>query len=183
MTPPTLKPLIRVLFIFALGQLILGCQTYLNKPPKVMNGHNIDNLNQYHFWLTEQTTVELNKELQRLSVLESSDNRNRAKLFLLNSLPKSATYNPKTAIRIYPRLNGAFSLAEQQLLTQIHEQLQLKLDLQAVINKSTKTKTQLNQKVQQQKAQLENLQAENELLKQQIQQLKQIENSIDINGQ
>jgi len=179
------------LFVFAC-LLLSGCQSlnpFNDKTSNDIKTHNNSRYGEYYLWLKSLSQTQLLAEIkqQKQSV---SDGFISAKinLLLLSSLPNSPVYNVYTAKSLLNELQKKsllqpLSLSDQALLLVLKDQLNAQLFLYRDLEKNSQTIQQNNAQlaVQMQKQQLSVLQLNKKvnLLQKQINQLKNIEKTIN----
>ncbi|WP_216031145.1 hypothetical protein [Psychrosphaera sp. I2R16] len=172
--------------LFVVSQFIVGCHLlsdFKSERPHTTKTIKNDNLVDYYLWLNKLTNEQITSEYQQNLRLGKEQQQAKLKLMLIQSLPKKDFYNPKQALADYKKRTVSLTEQEQLLLDLLARQLQTQISLDQALAVAQKKQMKVNKQLKKQKAAIDSLKTENLLLQSQIAQLKQIENSININGQ
>lgn len=172
--------------LFVVSQFLVGCHLLQDENSERLqtakHRQNISLVN-YYLWLTTLSESQLTLEYQQLSSPNHEQPVNNSKLMIMHSLPDKPFYKPKQALNEYKQLTTTFTAQDQLLLDLLGRQLELQISLAQTIATAAKKQLKANNQLKMHQATAESLKAENALLQNQITQLKQIENSININRQ
>lgn len=192
MTFQIFKRLTFVSLIVVSSQLIVGCQllpndTVHNSVESATAHPDNQDVVDYFLWLNSLNNQELQKEHQRLNAKISNKatdtHLTKVRLMLTHSIPHSPLYKPQKAITQFQLFESMLTSEQNRtFLAALVKHLNTTVSLQQASEASTKTKQQLQRKLDAQAKQLINLKRQNQTLQNQIDQLKQIESSINTNA-
>ncbi len=180
-------------FLFVFGCLLLsGCQSlnpFSDNTSNDIKIHHNSRYGEYYLWLKSLSQTQLLAEIkQQKQSISDGFIGSKINLLLLSSLPDSPIYNVYSAKSLLNEMQKKsllqpLSLSDQALLLVLKDQLNAQLFLYRDLEKNSQTIQQNNAQlaVQMQKQQLGVLQLNNKvnLLQKQINQLKNIEKTIN----
>lgn len=168
------------LFLFS----ITGCQSVLRSSTEL----NTSNYGNYYLWVKSLNAEELQKEINlQKQQLEQGDEIANMQLVILYSLPNSPIYNPYTA---KSKLNqhDVFTQSEQlnstdfSFIVLLKDQLNQQLLLLNKLIASEEVNNESKKQFEQQQQSIELLESQSLKLREQIKQLKNIEENINEHG-
>lgn len=167
------------------SQLLAGCTLTPSAANSVNTRPDSTHAIDYYLWLNTLSNQKLQLEHERLNEeVQQQDNDKhltKVRLMLTHSVPHSPLYQPQRAIAQFQLLQAMTTERDDAFLSMLVKHLNTVVSLQHASEASAKTKQQLRKKLETQTTELNELKRQTQILQNQIDQLKQIESSINTN--